>query len=792
MSLAKERKPKKPHYIPRPPGKPFKYKCFQCPFTCNEKSHLFNHMKYSLCENSISLVTDQDQTGKCPKPSSNETNVLNQKDSVSNGCNDPRISISKLKKISECTNPVPGKTTSHQIISNNEIKENVGMNNQTFAEVTKTKQQKEPHHMIPATNESEKLRAIEKDERSSAFLPVGGLRSSERPDENTNSVSENSNNRASPIQMKSAFYSPGDQWRARPSSISPELSKTNKSFGSIPPNTSPLIPDYAHYYTERGSRFVFSPYLLTGKPLEYDSPTIPLYVSPDQRNFLLPHLQNPGMALPRHLAPPTLEQYKILHHLHPNLPIPYGVHHPNTTEYPMPRFGLKLHQATNTTRDQNTYLSVGNPSLYETSPPPELYLQDSQRRLYREWENTAPTAHSKDIDTEILNVNRDSYTERTNMKMSPKAGSAAMGSPGRPSPTTFAQTNMGSESLGEISNKFLSSTNFRSNRLEESPMHFRPVKNIPNPRTKKFDIQHDQPESRGPDSRIPIANEHSPSNSIYSNINFLDYYHGNSLVSTDTSTTSMVPLNLSKKDRAKTEQEQLFGTTTNNLPQDSNGNSYGNSGGSYDPLRKEYQAAIKVQEVPLNLSVKVKHNHCWPTPEDSIPRQVDSSSKESRTEANCLNGNKSLHSDLTTNLVEDLSIGTDGKKTDQWKGQPGKGVVSNLQTLKVVKSTQSCNDEQKQSAAVALCQLAGSSSGQCNEEWSCSPTGQFTSLEERSIEDKDTCDSPTIDKIEKGKQKPRSQKRSNEETVKIQPEATFVKSNDCGRIFNLRKRIRVA
>ncbi|KAJ8254101.1 hypothetical protein COCON_G00207130, partial [Conger conger] len=51
------RKPKRPHYVPCPPGKPFKYHCFQCPFTCNEKSHLFNHMKYDLCKDSISLVT---------------------------------------------------------------------------------------------------------------------------------------------------------------------------------------------------------------------------------------------------------------------------------------------------------------------------------------------------------------------------------------------------------------------------------------------------------------------------------------------------------------------------------------------------------------------------------------------------------------------------------------------------------------------------------------------------------------------------------------------------------------
>uniref|UniRef100_A0A4X2JRH3 Zinc finger protein 750-like zinc finger domain-containing protein n=1 Tax=Vombatus ursinus TaxID=29139 RepID=A0A4X2JRH3_VOMUR len=66
----KERKPKKPHYIPRPWGKPYNYKCFQCPFTCMEKSHLYNHMKYSLCKNSLSLLIDSSDWAykKGPRP----------------------------------------------------------------------------------------------------------------------------------------------------------------------------------------------------------------------------------------------------------------------------------------------------------------------------------------------------------------------------------------------------------------------------------------------------------------------------------------------------------------------------------------------------------------------------------------------------------------------------------------------------------------------------------------------------------------------------------------------------
>ncbi|KAL4659228.1 zinc finger protein 750-like [Arapaima gigas] len=72
MSTTRMCKPKKPHYIPCLPGKPFNYRCFQCPFTCNEKSHLFNHMKHNLCQNSISLVSKQAPSktqGSAPTPS---------------------------------------------------------------------------------------------------------------------------------------------------------------------------------------------------------------------------------------------------------------------------------------------------------------------------------------------------------------------------------------------------------------------------------------------------------------------------------------------------------------------------------------------------------------------------------------------------------------------------------------------------------------------------------------------------------------------------------------------------
>ncbi|XP_032896912.1 proline-rich protein 35 [Amblyraja radiata] len=78
----KERKPKKPHYIPRPWGKPYNYKCFQCPFTCMEKSHLYNHMKYSLCKNSLSLLIESDWPYK-------KNNILNSDLRSLQGATDP-------------------------------------------------------------------------------------------------------------------------------------------------------------------------------------------------------------------------------------------------------------------------------------------------------------------------------------------------------------------------------------------------------------------------------------------------------------------------------------------------------------------------------------------------------------------------------------------------------------------------------------------------------------------------------------------------------------------------------
>uniref|UniRef100_A0A8C5E838 Zinc finger protein 750 n=1 Tax=Gouania willdenowi TaxID=441366 RepID=A0A8C5E838_GOUWI len=102
METVQERKPKRPHYIPRPPGKPFKYQCFQCPFTCNEKSHLFNHMKYNLCKNSISLMSKKNSQSARQIKATTKAALVKSKETAN-----MISSVQKTKSIEEKDLPRP-------------------------------------------------------------------------------------------------------------------------------------------------------------------------------------------------------------------------------------------------------------------------------------------------------------------------------------------------------------------------------------------------------------------------------------------------------------------------------------------------------------------------------------------------------------------------------------------------------------------------------------------------------------------------------------------------------------
>uniref|UniRef100_A0A4W3KBD4 Uncharacterized protein n=1 Tax=Callorhinchus milii TaxID=7868 RepID=A0A4W3KBD4_CALMI len=318
-----------------------------------------------------------------------------------------------------------------------------------------------------------------------------------------------------------------------------------------------------------------------------------------------------------------------------------------------------------------------------------------------------------------------------NVKTSPKPGSAAMGSPGRPSPTNFAQTSFASESFVDPSHKFSSSTNDSSDRSEKCFTSFKPPRNFKNSQINKYHIQQYQPETTSPP---------------YSNVTIVDYCHGNVPVTTHENDPNMTPLNLSKKGKNSAVEEEKEGRNIiKNALQ-------------YRSESCALQMETQVQDMPLNLSVKTLYKNGWQTPENSSQQRAD---VESRTQLKCTSGSPD-------SAVEELNSGKDHQRASERKGTRERQVDSTTQAINVAKSAKSCNDEHKQSAAVALCQLAVCGNGKFSNEL----TASRTDLSEH---------------------KSRNPKRSHSKEVnKPQAEAKHAKSNDCGRIFNLRKRPRVA
>lgn len=455
MSLLKERKPKKPHYIPRPPGKPFKYKCFQCPFTCNEKSHLFNHMKYGLCKNSITLVSEQDRVIKCPKTSSLEPKQINQLE--------PTVKPTSSKSV---TNGLSNLDSKPQYpFAKEDAKENVELQNQatnTAIQGQKPALQKE---LSPASTTTESAIGmqplLDSIVRPSAFVPVGEHRDSKGPE--TSEVSDiiSLSNKSSPFHTKSAFHAPSHPWKAG-SPFLPEFPHKvapTKGFGSISPYMQPLIPEYPpHFYEHRLA--IYAPYLLPGNS-ECESSALSVYGTQDQRHFL-PH---PG-PLPKPINPSAYEHYRLFQQYHSTPPIPYGFCRP--TDPPFYRFS----QVAGINRDQNSHVMEETTLLYPASLSPSQQYPLSSHKKQADYEKEMTLLHAK-------SHSKDDQNERENAKMSPLAGSAATGSPGRPSPTNFTQTSQACEGLFDLSNKSSSTSLGKYDQPEENFTAFRPVRKSP-------------------------------------------------------------------------------------------------------------------------------------------------------------------------------------------------------------------------------------------------------------------------------------------------------------------------
>uniref|UniRef100_A0A8D0ECE9 Zinc finger protein 750 n=1 Tax=Salvator merianae TaxID=96440 RepID=A0A8D0ECE9_SALMN len=702
MSLLKERKPKKPHYIPRPPGKPFKYKCFQCPFTCNEKSHLFNHMKYGLCKNSITLVSEQDRVIKCPKPNSLEPKQTNQAETT--------VKPSSSKAL---TSPDP---KSQYSFVKDDAKENMEIQTQATnktAHVQKSIQKELTLIGNEEENTANMQPGIESLVRPSAFVPVGELRHSKDSSDIPQLTSISDLNKGPSFQTKSAFHAPNSLWKTGSTLIAPDYAHKMppaKSFSSIPSYMQPMIPEYSPSLYEHGLA-IYAPYFLPGNSHECESSVLSVYNSQDQRHFL-PH---PG-PLPKPINPAGYEHYRLLQQYHQNPPVPYGFCRSTESAF------YRIPHITSLNRESSSHLMEETTLLYPASSSPAT-LQTLNYNKTANYEKEIPMVLDKSHSKEDQN-------ERENAKMSPRAGSAATGSPGRPSPTNVTQTKHGCEGLFDLSIRSSSSNTHTYEQPEESFTAFKPVKKS----TEQFTLSKGDPES-SPRSNAINENEILQPASDWNE----------QTLSNSDDDTGVAPLNLSKKPDASTAHEHATKNT----------------------LQMENRSFMELQEMPLNLSVKDNCNMKLSAPKSPYGTEKKESLKTENEHLETQMRNPKNHTDQDS-CNEPLNM-------MQRKESQETSIIDNC-------------DEQKQSAAVALCQLAAYSPSKTIQTENLEKTNQESSSQytDCTPEPSDMQDNPSCLKI-------KGQKRNSpREVAKLQQGTKRARTNECSRVFTLRKRTRVS
>ncbi|XP_051694784.1 zinc finger protein 750 [Oryctolagus cuniculus] len=725
MSLLKERKPKKPHYIPRPPGKPFKYKCFQCPFTCNEKSHLFNHMKYGLCKNSITLVSEQDRVPKCPKANSLDPKQTNQPDPTAK----PASSKSATNGHSSFDSKLQHSFPKEDVKENVELKargahkcpQKPGLHKDTA-----------PLSPVPEAALGPQA-ALEGVVRPSAFVPVGEHRL--KGPENTEAPEMLAvappTAKAAAFHTKSAFHTPGYPWKAGSPFLPPELPHrmpSTKGFSAIPPYVHPTVPEYPpHFHAEHGLATIYSPYLLAGNASECDTPLLSLYGAQDQRPFL-PH---PG-PIPKHLSPSpsTYDHYRFFQHYPSNLPIPYGFYRPESA---FSSYGLRLPAVAGITRDQSSHPLEEAALLYAASSPSRSNPPSAHKKQ-TEPEKESPPPEAKD-------PSKDRQRDTEGAKMSPREGSAATGSPGRPSPTTFTQTSQTYEGLCDLSNKPATCTLGRLHQPEHSPTAF---KSVP----KSHECLHSEDPAKGTESPNSLkATTRDPPVQTGSTTLVMEVVPSSP---EDSSRTG--PLNLSKKPEAKLAA--------------AHGPVYRGC------LLEESPSFVELQDLPLNLSVKDPCNARPPGP--TLPSPPPGTEPDEAAAA---------HQEETGSPGDGPSHTKPHKDSPSADKAPASSPAGKARDV----CEEDSSDEQKQTAAVALCQLAAYSPGNVRlgdgepaaQESACPQDAPPLGCTERQ---EAQCDL-----------RPRGTKRtSHRDAGKSQPAAKKGKPSDTARVFTLRKRTRVS
>uniref|UniRef100_A0A3P8Y6J0 Zinc finger protein 750 n=1 Tax=Esox lucius TaxID=8010 RepID=A0A3P8Y6J0_ESOLU len=373
MDSVQARKPKRPHYIPRPPGKPYNYQCFQCPFTCNEKSHLFNHMKYNLCKNSISLVSQKGghavRQSKAPEPPAGELSPSNLKE------NSRPHSLERVTLMS----PEGDKKVGNR---DEEKEREEGEETECGSPVSKdvTKQENgEGKDAMPLPN-------------SSAFSPVAPSR--ETPDIGRKSPLHQSEERPQTPPVPS-LLNPAFTWGPMASASLP--------LKPLPPH---MLPEYTHYFFQDrhpALHPLYQPYFTPGThhlPGSNAQPFQPSFLEPPQ-GLVIPQPLNPS-------HPPIISSYPYRY----GPPMPYGLYRPQDHSLPAPLPGGR-------------YLPL---DMYAAGPSPGMGPRDYHVYLHPRLQRES---HSRPAEE------RPSKGEQSGDKptrLSPMAGSSAAGSPDRPSP----------------------------------------------------------------------------------------------------------------------------------------------------------------------------------------------------------------------------------------------------------------------------------------------------------------------------------------------------------------------
>lgn len=299
MDTIQERKPKRPHYIPRPPGKPFKYQCFQCPFTCNEKSHLFNHMKYNLCKNSISLMSQKNAQAARPIKAGAKGLPSKPKEATigpsGSGTGDQEAAVGtrqeKEQVQTEKTGEVEGADAGRV-----DVREKDGVS-------------------VPGSNLVTKQESKEPQPRPSAFSPVTPK------NEGAESFKSAEDSRANVPSLNHLGFS----WANVPT-------PTSLPFKPLPP--PPVIPQYSPFLLPDAT--LYPPYYLAGRPhageanpssyhqefLDAQRPVVPQPIPPPQTPLFPPY------------------PYRYCNPLQPGPPLHYALYRPHGLPMPMtePRY----------------------------------------------------------------------------------------------------------------------------------------------------------------------------------------------------------------------------------------------------------------------------------------------------------------------------------------------------------------------------------------------------------------------------------------------------------------------